>query len=132
MNPTDLNEAHKLRSLVQATLDNVPESASERLAAVRRIAVQHKKPETSRRSVPVLSLAAGGAAHVSWSLRARRAGAVLPLLVGMGLFAGLYYTEDQQRIVDAADVDMAVLLDDLPLSAYLDDGFRAFVADGGE
>jgi len=43
-----------------------------------------------------------------------------------GLFAIAYF-EDQQRTAELADIDAAMLSDDLPLTAYLDHGFNAYL-----
>ena len=44
-----------------------------------------------------------------------------------GLFAIAYF-EDQQRTSELADIDAAMLSDDLPLNAYLDHGFNAYLS----
>jgi Protein of unknown function (DUF3619) len=41
--------------------------------------------------------------------------------------AGLYRFEEDRRIEDLADVDSAVLNDDLPIAAYADHGFNQFI-----
>lgn len=51
---------------------------------------------------------------------------VLALAIGM---AGIFHHEQQRQIREIADIDIAVLSDELPPSAYADSGFRAFVAD---
>jgi hypothetical protein len=56
-----------------------------------------------------------------------RLGIAAPLLAGALLFVGLYQFEQQQKITETADIDAAVLSDDLPLSAYLDHGFNAYL-----
>ncbi len=48
------------------------------------------------------------------------------LLVGACL-TGLYQFEQDRRIEELADVDSAVLNDDLPISAYADHGFNAYL-----
>jgi hypothetical protein len=48
------------------------------------------------------------------------------VLVGACL-TGLYQFEQDRRIEDLADMDTAVLNDDLPISAYADQGFNAFL-----
>ena len=48
------------------------------------------------------------------------------VLVGACL-TGLYQFEQQKRIEDLAEMDAAVLDDDLPISAYADHGFNAFL-----
>jgi hypothetical protein len=56
-----------------------------------------------------------------------RMGMVLPLLALVGGLAGIYQYEQQERIADLAEIDAAVLSDELPLSAYLDHGFNAYL-----
>jgi hypothetical protein len=51
----------------------------------------------------------------------------LPLLVLVAGMVGLYQYEEQQRIAEVAELDAAVLSDELPLSAYLDHGFNAYL-----
>ena len=55
-------------------------------------------------------------------------GVAAPLILGIVLLVGLYQYEQQQRIAETADIDAAVLADELPLSAYLDHGFNAYLA----
>ena len=40
----------------------------------------------------------------------------------------MFKYEQQKHISDTADIDAAVLSDELPLSAYLDHGFSAYLA----
>ena len=49
---------------------------------------------------------------------------LLALVIGMG---GVYQHEQQERLADLADIDAAVLADELPLTAYLDTGFPAYL-----
>jgi hypothetical protein len=61
-----------------------------------------------------------------------RLGAALPMVIlAAGLF-GIYQVEHQNRISNTAEIDTAVLSDELPISAYLDRGFNAFLAQRGE
>lgn len=54
-------------------------------------------------------------------------GVAVPMLVLVAGLAGIYQYEQQQRIADLAEIDAAVLSDELPLSAYLDHGFNAYL-----
>jgi hypothetical protein len=56
-----------------------------------------------------------------------RMGVALPLLALVIGLAGIYQYEQQERIADLADIDAAVLSDELPLSAYLDHGFNTYL-----
>jgi hypothetical protein len=48
------------------------------------------------------------------------------LVLIVGLF-GIYEYEQNQRINDLAEIDAAVLVDELPPDAYLDTGFTAYL-----
>jgi hypothetical protein len=129
MNTSEINFAYKVRHVLNESLDNLPTSSLDRLASARKLALSVKKAE-SPLSILVASRALAG--HVgnffseplSW---AGRLGIATPLLVGALLFVGLYQYEQQQRISETAEIDAAVLSDDLPLMAYLDNGFNAYL-----
>ncbi|MNR57422.1 hypothetical protein D3C85_1782000 [compost metagenome] len=40
---------------------------------------------------------------------------------------GIYQWQQQKRVEELADVDAAMLLDDLPPTAYADQGFHVFL-----
>ena len=46
------------------------------------------------------------------------------LVIGI---AGIAYWEDQQRKAELADIDAAMMSDSLPIDAYLDHGFNAYL-----
>jgi hypothetical protein len=52
----------------------------------------------------------------------------VPLFALVAGLAGVYQHEQKQHIADLAELDAAVLSDELPLTAYLDDGFNAYLA----
>ena len=54
---------------------------------------------------------------------------MIVLVIGL---VGIYQFEQQQRINEIADIDAAVLSDELPLSAYLDHGFSTYLAKRAE
>jgi hypothetical protein len=54
-------------------------------------------------------------------------GVLVPLLALVIGLAGVYQYEEQQRIAEVAELDAAVLSDELPLVAYLDQGFNAYL-----
>ncbi|MFC5479383.1 DUF3619 family protein [Massilia suwonensis] len=126
MNTDDINLAYKIRHALNDNLDALPASTTERLAAARAIALSRKKadapvqqPRKSRRFFDVDFHFSGAGLG--------RLGVAIPLLalvVGLG---GLYQYEQQQRIAELAELDAAVLADELPLTAYLDHGFNAYL-----
>lgn len=134
MNNKELNFAYKVRHALNEQLDALPEPTKERLASARNIALIHKKIDSPLRQFVQKSNLAGQVGNffnepISWL---GRIGVAAPLLLGVVLFFGLYQYEQQQRISETADIDAAVLSDELPLSAYLDHGFNAYLAKRAE
>ena len=124
MNTDDINLAYKLRHALEENLDALPASTTERLAAARALALSRKKADApaahKRRRFLNFDFHFSGAGL-------GRLGVAIPLLalvVGLG---GLYQYDQQQRIAELAELDAAVLADELPLTAYLDHGFNAYL-----
>jgi len=130
MNTDDINLAYKLRHALNENLDALPASTTERLAAARALALSRKKPDAA---------SAAPFARKDWrrswfdvdalfsNVALGRLAVAVPLLalvVGLG---GVYQYEQQQQIAELAELDAAVLADELPLTAYLDHGFNAYV-----
>ncbi|MHA7166181.1 DUF3619 family protein, partial [Burkholderia pseudomallei] len=59
---------------------------------------------------------------------ARRLARAWPLALLLAGLIGIAYWEDMQRTAELADIDAAMLSDDLPLTAYLDHGFNAYLS----
>jgi hypothetical protein len=132
MNIDDLNFAYKVRHALNEKLDNLPASTTERLASARKNAVSRKKAHSAVRvSQRALAGHAGNffSEHFSWF---NRVGVAVPLLVLVAGLAGIYQYEEQRRIAEIAELDAAVLADELPLTAYLDTGFNAYLAQRGQ
>jgi hypothetical protein len=126
MNTDDINLAYKVRHALNENLDNLPASTTERLAAARARALSRKKadaPVRRQQSVPLFNFGAlfspAGLGRIS---------VAIPLLALVAGLTGVYQYEQQQRIAELAELDAAVLSDELPLTAYLDHGFNAYLA----
>lgn len=131
MNTDDINLAYKVRHALNEQLDTLPASTTDRLAAARAAALARKKPEESFLQVKTAGsgwrqVFANFGGFVSAPAMSRLAVAVpvLALVIGMG---GMVQHEQQQQIAELADIDAAVLSDELPLTAYLDPGFSAYL-----
>jgi hypothetical protein len=125
MNTDDINLAYKLRHALNENLDALPASTTERLAAARALALSRKKadaPAGQRKASRFFDLGF----HVSGA-GLGRLGVAIPLLALVFGLGGLYQYEQQQRIAELAELDAAVLADELPLTAYLDHGFNAYL-----
>jgi hypothetical protein len=134
MTANEFTFAYKVRHALDESLENLPPAAGDRLASARKQALARKKRSTPLRVfMPQRTLAshAGGFFRepISWLGRMSLA---LPLIVLIAGLVGLYQDEQQQRIADTAEIDAMVLSDELPLSAYLDHGFNAYLAKRGD
>lgn len=132
---TDIQQrrlAHEIRTALDASADRIPADIAERLAAGRRIALARKKAEVLA-TAP--RLATAGAGHLrgqpqpthrfgDWMRRLALVWVMLTLMAGL---TGIYHWQQQTRIDELADVDSAMLLDDLPPAAYADQGFFVFL-----
>ncbi len=122
MNTDDINLAYKIRHALNENLEALPASTTDRLAAARAAAMARKKPDAAPARRPLFDF---NALFTGPALA--RLGVAIPMLalvIGMG---GVYQYEQQQNVAALADIDAAVLADELPLTAYLDHGFNAYV-----
>ncbi len=121
--------ALKIAARLSDGCDQLPSDISERLRFARTQALAKRKISAdSRVALPI----GGGAAatlgslqeHVSWW---NRIGVVLPLLaLVLGLVA-IHTTQNERIAQEMAQLDAALLTDDLPLAAYADPGFSQFL-----
>jgi hypothetical protein len=130
MNAKDLNFAYKVRHALNENLDDLPSPTTNRLASARKMALSRKKKENPLRVAIARHAMAGNVnsvfgEHLSWLNKMSMAIPVVVLAVGL---VGIYQTEEARRIKEIADIDAAVLSDDLPLTAYADHGFNAYLA----
>jgi hypothetical protein len=106
----------------------LPYDISERLRAARTQALAQRKREISLRPVVAVSGTGAGTLTVGeggsfWT----RLASALPIIA---LAAGLVFIhkfENERRANEVAEVDAALLTDDLPPSAYADPGFIQFL-----
>lgn len=117
-----MNEQHFAyqvrRHLNQGTMALSP-SALERLAAARSQAMAHQRVAVH---APIL---AGLGFHLHLDdLRPKHFMAALALAVGLS--CGMFW-QAQEQVAELEEVDSALLADDLPLDAYTDQGFAAWL-----
>lgn len=131
MNTDDINLAYKIRHALNQNLDHLPASTVDRLAAARALALSRKRADAPRASTVRQQQARRPAFDLSsvlampWAMRAAVAAPLLAMVVGL---VGVYQHEREQRVAELAELDAAVLSDELPLTAYIDHGFNAYLA----
>lgn len=114
---------HRVAARLSAGTDAMPHDISERLRAARAQAVARRK-QTDRPAAVVVG--AGGAALLG-SVWWNRFGAVLPLVALVVGLVSISVWQEDQRFKELAEVDSALLTDDLPPAAYTDPGFAQFL-----
>jgi hypothetical protein len=122
--------ASRFARRVTARLDEqsgrLPHDIGERLRVARDQAVQRAR-QVRLEAAPALMPVGGGAAALSapgWWLRIASVMPLLLLLAGLVLIEQLH---ERAEIRAAAEVDAALLADDLPPAAYGDPGFVEFL-----
>lgn len=136
MNPKEINFAYRVRHALNENLDRLPAASTSRLAEARQRALSRKKPDVARHAlVPYPTSPYGRAGDgffgrpLSWLGRMSLA---LPAIVVFVSLVGMYQAEKKQHIVELAEIDAMLLSDELPLTAYIDHGFNAYLAQHGE
>jgi hypothetical protein len=110
-----------------AGTDELPYEVRERLRAarVRALAVR-KLPEVA----PVVVSRGGAATLAGEPTWFNRLASVLPLLVLAAGLVLIYNFQSDRRATELAEVDAALLTDELPPAAYADPGFLQFLKTG--
>ncbi len=113
----------------------LPYEISERLRAARAQAMARRKKAVSVQTAPTTLSNGSGTATlgsgddgVSWW---NRIASALPLLVLAAGLVAIHAVQNDHRATEVAEVDAAILTDDLPPSAYSDPGFTQFLKSGG-
>jgi hypothetical protein len=117
--------AERVRRALDESANALPDATLQRLALARKTALRAQR-SPALRAAPVRQLATAGGGGSRFGFA--RGSFVFSVVVLVGAcLAGLYQFEQQRRIEELADVDTAVLNDDLPISAYADQGFNAYL-----
>jgi Protein of unknown function (DUF3619) len=122
MNENDFG--YRIRQALEEGLERLDYRTAYRLEQARQVALARQfAGQAETQWVPALQTA-GGARDVEersgWLHRLGLAAPLLALAVG---FVGIYQYQESQRIAEIANMDFAVLLDDVPIETYADKGF---------
>jgi hypothetical protein len=117
-----MNEEIKFANKIRQALNEssrVDARIARRLADARERAVLARKPERE----PALAWAGGGFGGVGgFSLRV-----LLPVLLLVAGLLAIYTWQEEQRAADIEELDAMLLTSELPIDAYLDRGFEAWL-----
>ena len=133
MTPVQADEFGRASAaLLSQGAQNLPASIKDRLYEARQKALAARKPEKILIKTPVLAGASGnwtGSFKSSSNLWDTLSWAA-PLVVLVFGLIGIAQWQNESRINDIAEVDAALLTDDVPPDAYADSGFMAFLKNG--
>lgn len=119
----------KLAARLSASTDALPHDISERLRAARVQALDKYRP--ARVATATTVQANGGAATLTlgggdsglWP----RLVSIVPLLALVAGLVAIHILGNDERARELAEIDVAILTDDLPPAAYADPGFAQFL-----
>lgn len=125
----DLDFAYKVRRALTESAEDLPPATLDRLAQARQLALERKKadtPVTVKVAKPALASNFGFSFQGPSGWFGKLAVALPAFVLVVGL-VGIFEYEQQQNINELADIDAAVLADELPPAAYVDTGFSAYI-----
>ena len=122
--------ALKAASYLTASTVDLPYDISERLRAARVQAISQRKIAKVQTAASVVN--AGGAAALNWGSSDgmswwARVGSVVPLVALVVGLLTINSVQNDNRAQEVAEVDAALLTDDLPPAAFSDPGFVQFL-----
>jgi hypothetical protein len=124
MNQPEHELAKKLVQYLNYGVDHLEPGVRERLAAARRSALSHYR----EKPVTVLGLAwAGQAAHWLTEHRSHSARLLIATAALVLATAGVVYWQSAGPANGLTDIDLNLLIDELPINAYLDKGFDSWL-----
>jgi len=119
---------YRIRQALDEGLDRLDYRTTYRLQQAREAALARQHSLQAERGwVPELQTTGGPAVDIEplgWLRRLGLAAPVLAVIVG---FVGIYQYQESRRISELANMDFAVLLDDVPIETYADKGFGALL-----
>lgn len=130
--PDVLQDRHglKLASYLTLAATDLPYDITERLRVARQQAVSQRKSVLVHATSPAANL--GGTAVLHGGLDDRlgwwgRIGALMPLIALVAGLALINASQNDHRARELAEIDVALLTDELPPAAFADPGFIQFL-----
>lgn len=119
----------RLTARLSESADTLPHDISERLRASRMQALSQLKAAQARTASSVsangnaATLTLGGEKTGLWG----RVASIIPLIILIAGLIALNIIQNDDRARELAEIDTALLTDDLPPAAYTDPGFTQFL-----
>jgi hypothetical protein len=117
----------RIAARLNAGAEELPHDITERLRAGRVQALAHRQTvlkATTAVSASGGQIALGGDERVGFW---QRLASALPLIVLAAGLVTIHVVQNERRASEVAEVDAAILTDDLPPAAYADPGFVQFL-----
>lgn len=121
----------QVASRLSASTAELPHDITERLRAARTQALARRKLASMQTATTVS--VSGGQASLGGDERQGlwvRIASVLPLIALVAGLIAIHVVQNERRASEVAEVDAALLTDDLPPAAYADPGFAQFLKTG--
>ena len=130
LSPTEVDQfGLSTAALLRQGTQSLPAAIKDRLYSARLKALSLKKPEKVRIQQHIFASVTG-----NWPTGSRsfwdNLGWVAPLIVLVFGLIGIAQWQQDSRINDIAEVDAALLTDEVPPDAYADSGFMGFLKNG--
>jgi hypothetical protein len=129
--PRDALEARyalRVAAALNGRAEALPHDVSERLRFARERALERARAAAAAHPAGVAGPVGGGVLALGggnpWWTKLAALAPVLALVLGLVVFQELH---DSEQLSIAADIDTALLADDLPPNAYADPGFAEFL-----
>lgn len=111
---------YKVRQMLDQGVDRLDPGTRAKLQAARQHALIHQK-------TTVVGLSMAGVSHFTSEVLLPRARTLIAITALASGVVGTYYWNNFQQAAENEEIDSALLSDELPINAYLDHGFSAWL-----
>ena len=122
----ELHIAYQIKQHLNDSLRTLPADKIERLRAARERALANQRKSAGVQLAGTSGTGSINVGNFEWL------GHLVPVLLLAAGLAGMSYWHQNNRAEENADIDTQMLIDELPLSAYADKGFTAWIKRGQE
>lgn len=116
--------AARIREYLDHGLNTLPQETADRLAMARHIALKHQRQTISQSALA----AAGSFLNIQTDIPRHYKPFIAALVLAATAVLSTLWLADQQ-VSELSKIDSALLADDLPINAYTDKGFNAWLKD---